>query len=453
MTSEHRATRTALVIGASITGCLAARVLKAHFDRVVLVERDSLPETAETRSKVPQEHHVHLLLQRGRENMESLYPGFLAELEAAGAEVVDLSHGVKWHLAGRWKNRWPTGITAHYCSRTLVEHHLRRRALRLDGVELRQRTVADEPLWDETGERMTGLRLVRGDGGREEIRADFVLDTSGRGTAAPAWLKARGFPQPENEHVVSRLGYASRIYRRDPAYRDKWNVLLVTPRLPGDRRMGVISPIEGDRWMVTAGGWLGQYPEANEESFLAFLGDLPVRDIHDVIVKAEPLSDVRRFSLSGGLRRRYDRLERFPAGFFVLGDAVCSFNPIYSQGMSVCSMQVMAFARHLGAHLEGRLPAPALFAEVVAATNASWEQARSGDERFPEVRGADARRNRWKDAYFDELVQASIDDRTLTLALLRANNLVADAPSLTSPAIVYRTLKSAAMRGLGMRVS
>jgi len=171
-----------------------------------------------------------------------------------------------------------------------------------------------------------------------------------------------------------------------------------------------------------------------------------------VIAKAQPLSEVRRFSLTGGLRRRYDRLERFPAGFFVLGDAICSFNPIYSQGMSICSMQVLAFAERYGDHLDGRLSAPALFGAVVATTTASWEQARSGDERFPEVRGPDTPRNRWKDAYFDGLVQASIDDRTVTLAFLRANNLVADAPSLTSPTMIYGTLKSAAMRGLGVRV-
>ncbi len=452
MTSEHRKTRTAVVIGASITGALAARVLTDHFDRVLLIDRDSMPGRAQTRGKVPQEHHVHLLLQRGRENMENLYPGFMAELEAAGAEIVDLSHGVKWHLAGRWKNRWPTGIKAHYCSRTLVEHHLRRRALRLDGVELRERSVVEEPLWDELGRRIVGLRIIHAEGRREEISADFVVDASGRGTAAPAWLKARGFPQPENEHVVSRLGYASRLYRRHPDYRDKWDVLLVTPRLPDDRRMGVVSPIEGDRWMVTAGGWLGEYPEANEESFVAFMRDLPVPDIHDVIMKAEPLAEVRRFTLSGGLRRRYDRLERFPEGFFVLGDAVCSFNPIYSQGMSVCSMQVMAFAQCFGAHLAGRLSAPALFGEIMSATQASWEQARSGDERFTEVRGVSTPRNRLRDIYFDELVQASIDDRTVTLALLKTNNLIADSSVLTSAPIICRTLKSTVMRSLGICV-
>lgn len=453
MTTVDTTTGTAVVIGASITGALVARVLRTHFARVVLIEKDGVPESPAPRATVPQEHHVHLLLQRGRENMESLYPGFLAELEAAGAEIVDLSHGVKWHLAGRWKNRWPTGITAHYCSRTLVEHHLRRRALQLAGVELRQRTVAQEPLWDVDGRRVTGLRIRDSAGAVEELHADFVLDAGGRGSLTSSWLKARGYPQPENEHVVSRLGYASRLYRRNPTCAGKWNVLLVTPRLPGERRMGVVSPIEGDRWMVTAGGWLGDYPEATEESFLAFLRDLPVPDIHDAVAGAQPLSEVRRFSLSGGLRRRYDRLERFPEGYFVLGDGVCSFNPIYSQGMSVCSMQVVTFAAHLGDFLAGRLSAARLFGEVVASTNTSWEQARSGDERFPEVRGASVSRNRLRDAYFDQLLQASIDDRSVTLALLRANNLLTDAPSLTSPALVYRTLASAAMRGLGGRVS
>lgn len=439
---------TAIVIGASITGVMSAKILSQHFAKVILIDKDAMPDAAAPRNTVPQEHHVHLLLHRGRQNMERLFPGFLAGLEDDGAQVVDLSHGVKWHLAGRWKNRWPTGVTAHYCSRTLVEHHLRRRALQLDGVELRQHCNVQDPIWNADNNRIIGLRVTRPDGSEEQIAADLVLDASGRGSAAPAWLRAQNYQEPETEHIVARLGYASRIYQRDPKWAGKWDVLLVTPRLPHDRRMGVISPIEGDRWMVTAGGWLGEFPQADETSFLSFLRDLPVPDIHDAISGSKPLSPVRRFALSGGLRRRYDRLERFPAGFFVLGDAVCSSNPIYSQGMSISSMQVMAFADRVEDFLSGRMTATTLFGHTVAATSSSWEQARSGDERFSEVRGAGVARNRWRDAYFDSLVQASHEDRAVTLALMRNTNLVENAPKLTGPDMVWRTFATTVRRRL-----
>lgn len=444
---------TAVVIGASVSGALAAKVLRSHFDRVLLVDRDDLPEGATTRAKVPQEHHVHLLLQRGRENMERLYPGFLAELEAAGAEVVDLSHGVKWHLAGRWKCRWPTGITAHYCSRTLVEHHLRRRAASLEGVDVLPRTTVRDLLWDDAGRRVTGVRIAAAGGVERNIDADFVLDASGRWSRTPAWLKERSFDTPPEEHVNSRLGYASRIYRRDPRQADRWDVLLVTPRLPYQRRMGVISPIEGNRWMVTLGGWLGDFPKATEESFEAFMRELPVPDIHDVIRGATPLSEVRRFALSGGLRRRYDRLRYFPQGFFVLGDAVCSLNPIYSQGMSVSSMQVMAFADALAVYLDGTITATELFRETVLATETSWCQARSGDERFAEIRGVERRGHRWKDAYFDELVRLSTDNREVTVELLKTNNLLRNQPSLLRPTMLCRVLGSAVRRHIGASVA
>lgn len=448
---ERKPTK-AVVIGASVTGSLAARVLTDHFDNVVLVDKDTLPQTPETRLNVPQEHHVHLLLQRGRENMESLYPGLLNELEDDGAEVIDLSHGIKWHLAGRWKNRWPTGVTAHYCSRTLVEHHLRRRASQLNGVEVRDQTIVQDVLFDEYGENANGVRLTSKDGKEEVLEADFILDTAGRGSASATWLKAAGYPEPESEHVISRLGYASRIYRRDPSYADKWNVLLVTPRLPSDRRMAVISPIERDRWMVTTGGWLGEFPEANEESFLEFLKALPVSDIYDVVKKAEPLTDVRRFKLSGGLRRRYDKLKSTPGNYLALGDSVCSFNPIYSQGMSVSSMQVMAFAKAFPGYLKGHTGAQELYKDVVQATEHSWQQAKTGDERFPEVRKTVQETGRLTTAYFDQLVQASIDDRSITLALLKVNNLVADASTLTSPRIIARTLGNTVLRNLRMSV-
>ena len=60
------AEQTAIVIGASMAGLLAARVLSEHFDRVVIIERDSLPDSPDVRGGVPQARHVHALLVQGQ---------------------------------------------------------------------------------------------------------------------------------------------------------------------------------------------------------------------------------------------------------------------------------------------------------------------------------------------------------------------------------------------------
>src|SRR5579862_9756446 len=90
MQSTDRAPGTgqAIVIGGSMAGLFAARVLADHFDRVTIFDRDSFPATPRFRPGVPQSRHAHGLLERGRLVMEHLFPGLSADLTAAGAEIV-----------------------------------------------------------------------------------------------------------------------------------------------------------------------------------------------------------------------------------------------------------------------------------------------------------------------------------------------------------------------------
>lgn len=432
--------RRAVVIGASIAGSLLTKVLKDRFEEVVLIERDTLSETAITRKTVPQEHHVHLLLQRGRQIMESLYPGFLTDIESSGAETVDLAHGVKWFFGGSWKQRWPTGITAHYCSRTLIEHTLRKRASGLSGVIIRQKTKVRELIYDAEQGRVTGVSVVNADGETENIEADLVVDASGRGSKANVWLKSYGYGEVEEEQVVSKLGYVSRIYKRNPTYEKSWRVLLVTPKLPEDRRMAVVSPIEGNRYLVTTGGWFGAIPEPNEKSFLAYLRDLPVSDVYDVVSNLEPDGEFSRYQMPCGLRRRYDLMTIWPKGFLIVGDAVCSINPIYSQGMTVSAMQVEALQIHIDAYLAGNMRPQDLLRSIIKATEGSWQQAKAGDEKLPELSCPIGVKGQLKNYYFGWLASASIQNREVTIALLKVNNLVVGDRVLYSPGIACKVL-------------
>ncbi|HEY0189963.1 MAG TPA: FAD-dependent oxidoreductase, partial [Kofleriaceae bacterium] len=265
--------RTAVVIGASLAGMLTAHVAARHFERVIVVDRGEPIHGLEPRKAVPQEKHVHLLLQRGKRVMEALLPGFLAELERRGAVVADASRDVRM-FHGRWKRPFDTGIYTHYCSRGLIDHVVRERLRANPRIAFEPATRVIGLVTGVSG-MVRGVTLEADGGGARTIDAELVIDAGGRGSQASRWLTALGYPEVRTSQVTARLGYGTRLYKKLRAYDDAWKVLLVLPRPPAARRMGVISPIEGDRWMVTTGGWLGDCPGEGEAEFLEFLRGLP----------------------------------------------------------------------------------------------------------------------------------------------------------------------------------
>ena len=436
--------RTAIVIGASLAGMLSAHVVARRFERVVVVDRADPPNGMEPRRSVPQERHVHLLLQRGKRVLESLFPGFLAELEHHGAVVADASRDIQWFHYGRWKRRFDTGITTHYCSRGLIDHVVRERLKRDPRIRFEHNT------------RVTGF--VRGDnlairgitveagGARRSLEAELVIDAGGRGSQASHWLAALGLPLVRTSEVTSRLGYGTRLYQKHPAYDAAWKVLLVLPKPPRSRRMGVISPIEGDRWMVTTGGWLGECPGDTEPEFLEFLRGLPDRAIYHVVRDAKPLSDISIYRIPGGLRRHYEELADWPAGLLVIGDAVCSLNPIYSQGMTVSALEVEALSTGLD-ELIARGASPeatrALQRRITAQVDGPWQMAESEDLRFPQVAGARSWRLKIAHAYGSLVTEASAVDATVMRNLLGVIHLIEPPERLLAPAFRARVLASA----------
>lgn len=432
-----------------MAGLLAAAVLARHFDQVEVLEQDTLNGDDEPRDKVPQAHHVHLLLQRGKQAMEALLPGFLSELERQGSVIADLSHDVKWFHAGRWKNRWPTGLTAHYCTRTLLEQTLRRRVATIANVRLKQQIRVDR--LRSLSERVIGVEAVTANE-HFSLDADFTVDASGRGSRLEEWLTAAGFQPPARELVPTHLGYVSRIYKARNDLRDKWRVLLIFPRLPADRRLCVISPIEGDRWMVTLGGWFGSYPEVSPSAFEAFVRSLPVPEAWNALSGAEPLGSPRRYTMIGGQRRTIDPALPWPEGFVVTGDALCSFNPIYSQGMTVCALEAEALAGEIRNYQAGICDIRALQQKIVAAATISWEQAKAQELRFPELSASLSLMQRIRFWYVDRLIDASAFDRRVLKSMLEVNNLV------VPPSTIFQfSLLGAALRprprgtGLGGR--
>jgi 2-polyprenyl-6-methoxyphenol hydroxylase-like FAD-dependent oxidoreductase len=431
----------AVVLGASMAGLLAARVLADSYGQVTVIDRDQLPETPMHRRGVPHGRHAHALLAGGQQALEELFPGLTAELIAHGAPTGDLLADGRWYLNGHRLRQAHSGLVAVSASRPLLEGHIRARVRALPNVALLDSCDIVGLAATPDGRRVTGARVLRraGGGPEELLGADLVVDASGRGSRTPIWLQELGYARPSEEQVGIGLGYATRTYRLPPdaLHGDVGLVQAATPQHP---RSGVLVLLEGDRWMVTLGGRLGDHPPTDPDGFLTFARSLQFPDIYEAIRDAEPLDDPVAFRFPASVRYRYERLDRFPDGLLAVGDAVCSFNPVYGQGMSVAALEALTLRRHLR---QGAEPQPRrFFRDLAGVVDVPWDIAVGGDLSFPGVQGRRTPKVRLVNAYLARLHAAAADDAGLASAFLRVAGLVAPPQSLLRPSIAARVLRA-----------
>lgn len=437
--------RHAIVIGSSMAGLLAARVLTDHFEWVTLIERDRLPEGAESRKGVPQGRHAHALLARGRQIITELFPDIINSLVEGGASLLDISADTRWYHFGGYKVRFESGIAGPFLSRPFLESEVRRRVLaiknlsHLDECDVKGLTTTPDR------ERVTGVRIeLRSDAPTERtIEADLVVDASGRGSQSPAWLDSIGYGRPEEVQIKVNAGYTSRIYKRGPSDLPGARAVFMLPKPPGERRMGALFPIEGDRWMVSLGGWLGDHAPTDEEGYLEFARNMPAHDIYDVIKQAEPLTDFVVHKFPGNLRRHYEKMSRFPEGYIVMGDAMCSFNPIYGQGMTVSAMEADALDRSLREQAPGDLRRfPQRFLKRAAKIiDTPWMLATGEDFRYTEVEGSRPFGLSLINWYIAKVHQAVQLDTEIYLTFLKVMNLTHPPKLIFEPKTIFRVLK------------
>lgn len=437
MVVSRHANKHAIVLGASMGGLLAARALHEHFGRVALIDRDELPTDVRHRTGVPQGRHTHGLLAKGAEVLEGYFPGLTAALVAEGVPTGDPGLLTRMIAGGRRCQPCETGRRALTVSRPLLEGHVRGRLLALPGVEaLDQHDVLGLEVGDD-GQRVTGVRIApRRDKGAERLlEADLVVDATGRASKTPEWLRQLGFPMPDEEVVKIGMSYTTRHFRRRPTDAGG-DLAIIVSATPPIRRVAAALAQEGDRWTVTLAGYLGERAPTDLAGFVEFALGLPVRDVYDLIKDAEPLDDGITASFPTSVRRRYEKVRRFPERYVVVADGVCSFNPVYGQGMSVAAVEATLLEAVIGEGLDrvGRR----FFARAAEPIDVPWGIAVGNDLRFPEVEGPRSLGGRIINAYMGRFLEAAAFDPVLSRAFFEVSNLAASPAQLMSPPLLSR---------------
>lgn len=431
----------AIVLGASLAGLAAAAAVADRFERVTIVERDALAPTGGHRRGVPHGRHVQVLLPAGLQGLAELLPGLCHDLRSGGAHVVDARTGLRFHLAGGSIRMDDAGWEFLSATRPLVEGVVRERVRALPGVRFAEQCDARGLLTTPDRSTVTGVRLrSQVDPGPEEAAsADLVVDTTGRSSPSGRWLADLGYPPPDQERLKVGVHYTSRLFRARPEVLNGCRSVVVG--IPPDgRRGGTAQAVEGDRWLVTLVGMLGERAPAELDGFVAYASGLWTTDLRDLLAGAEPVGEAATGAFPAYLRRRYDRLRRLPGRYVVAGDAVCSLNPAYAQGMSVAVSEAVALARVLERHGLDRV-GQRFFQDTKRLVDDAWTLATGADLAHAEVEGPRPASWRLINRYLNRALPVAHRDPVVAKVLMEVNSLVAPPGQLLHPRIVWRVLR------------
>jgi 2-polyprenyl-6-methoxyphenol hydroxylase-like FAD-dependent oxidoreductase len=444
--------RQAIVLGASVAGLLAARALAPHFDRVLVLDRDSRPYPGHPRQGAPQGHHPHLLLQGGFRALEQMFPGLADETERDGVALLDFAQDVRWRQHGSWKTRFQSGVSAPAQTRPVLEERIRQRVAAMPNVRFAWRSAAVDLSFGPEPERVNGVWARLPDEGLVRVEAELVVDASGGGSRLPRWLAARGFEAPPEERDAIDLVYTTGLFRRRSRAARDWRALLLPAEGRKGRaaRGGMVLAIDPIYLQVSLHGYGGEEPPTSLEGFTDYAGSLPCGDIRPVLEEAILVSGLERFAVPAQIRRRYESLRRFPAGLLVIGDAACRLDPAYAQGMTVAALQAQALSAVLARRKRRGAPTAVLaneyFARAARIVDLPWRMSGAAAriaQQSGRERGAAGQLWRW---YRRELALAAAEVPAAHRAMLETWHLVAQESRLFRPWLVATVLANAARR-------
>lgn len=424
-----------MVLGGSIAGLLAARVLTEHVDEVVVVEPDALDGGPVPRRGTPQSSQAHSLLGLGRATIDQMLPGIVRQMVHEGGQLLRGGAGAQWLLDGRPKVPVRGGSIVSV-SRPFLEWHVRTRVLALDRVRVVRGTGAGLTL---TGDRVDGA-LVRLPGAVDTVRepADLVVDATGRASRLTDWLGRHGYDPPPKQRLAVDLGYATCLFHRPPGQRIGGCVATHSAYTPSRARSGPSSmtPVEGNRWLVLVSGYGARRPGRDFVEFVARCRDdaaAPLRLLPD---ECEPLTEVFTHRFPESFRRDFDRAARLPAGVVAVGDAIASFNPTYGQGISAAAIHAVVLGEWLGSGAASTYP---YFRRVREVVDNAWRTSAEQDRFLPHVAVPMPVGWRVRRRVAEGVLAATVTDLVVHRTFLEVVNMTAPPGRLRTPEILLRS--------------
>ena len=430
----------AIVIGGSIAGMLSARVLSDYFERVVICDRDKLPETPQARRGVPQSVQPHVLFTKGYRLLTEFFPHIESRFEQHGVLSIDWAREFKHYVNGHWgiEAAEASDIVSLTCSRYLLEWVIRQELQQLPEIEILSESKVAGLVYDEETERVTGVQLQS-----IELSADLVVDASGRSSSASEWLAAIGQTSAPETVVNPHLGYATRRYKLPEDLKPNWKVMLISQTPPKDTRLGYLARIENNELIATLGGYNKDFPPLEDRGFLEFAQSLAQPDFYRAIADATPTSSIYAHRATANRRRDYDKI-KLPAGFIALGDAVCALCPVYGQGMTVSALGAKTLQEWLSKSSKSKLDNNRFQKQLAKSNSFHWMLATSQDARFPATVGGKSSKggivDRLMTGYMNKLIAKSAVEPDLHLKFLEIAHLLRSPLHFYHPAVVWQVL-------------
>jgi 2-polyprenyl-6-methoxyphenol hydroxylase-like FAD-dependent oxidoreductase len=436
---------SAVVCGASMAGLLAARALSDFYGSVTIVERDVLPEAAVQRRGVSQGRHLHALLSRGSVVLTELFPGLFDELLASGANVIDGTDasvicaqvgGHQLCRSGGFAD--PQALVTHLASRPLLESHVRRRVRAIANVAFLEGHDVVEPILGHA-QRVTAARVVDRTTSQERLLdADLVVDATGRSARTPAFLETHGYDRPPEQKYAVDLSYSSQFFCvPDNVLVEK--MVIVGPTIERPTGAGVLA-YENGTVILTLIGIAGHELPTELPEVIALAAELLPDSIAAALRASEPVGGMSAQHYPASVWRRYDKLNRFPKGFAVIGDAVCSFNPVYGQGMTSAALQAKAL-RDCLTDVDTDDLSRRYFRSAAKKLAPMWQANRLNDFAVSPVNDWRSVPQRLLNWHLDKVMAAAANDMVLTEAFLRTLALIDSPRRLLRPSMLMRVIK------------
>jgi 2-polyprenyl-6-methoxyphenol hydroxylase-like FAD-dependent oxidoreductase len=425
----------------------AARALSDFFDKVILIERDKYPEGVGGRVGVPQSRMFHTLLERGRREVEALFPGFHELMDRRGAPRVSFGFNAALMSPRGWGPPLPfPRIRSLFTSRGLLECTIRDLFRQVSNVELLEEREVTRLLGSPRDNQMVchGVEVrSRADADSMRIEGDLIIDASGGNARSNRWLEQIGLTAPEEEVLDPLLTYAGQWLRmRDGAKWPApwwWTHGVFIQRVPPDDIRGAhLMKQENDRWLLTLVAGSGECPPSDSEGTARFVAELRSPLIPQMLPLFEPTSKMTTYRLSKNRWRHYERWKENLSGYIAIGDAACVFNPNQGQGMSVAATEAGILRKCLRETASPELLPKRFFAAQAEFQINPWRLAVCNDLRFSSVQGERTTAIRFFNWYHERLALSR--DRRVQQCLGEVDLLLKPVASIFDPLIMLRVL-------------